>query len=397
MSLLNQLFSRGLLGAKCKTCLNLAISRIKLLQNKRQLQLNQMRKEIAQFLQTGQESIARIRVEHVIREMNMQAAYDILELFCEFVYARVPILESQSKTCLNLAISRIKLLQNKRQLQLNQMRKEIAQFLQTGQESIARIRVEHVIREMNMQAAYDILELFCEFVYARVPILESQRDCPRELQEAIASIIFAAPRCSDLPELLQVRNLFTSKYGKEFTSAASELRPDSSVNRAIIEKLSIKAPSAEAKLSLLKEIAKEYHLQWDASITEAEFHKKHEDLLDGSNKMRNGAADTRSPATRGSHDLSEASEGHPIIPSNQYQRNQSLESARVSIGNMSLVSPDKAKLSVGSQNEKTKDNAKIETTSCTSDSMEMARIALASAERATAAARRAAELVNVKQ
>ncbi|KAF5181814.1 Ist1-like protein, partial [Thalictrum thalictroides] len=95
MSLLNQLFSRGLLGAKCKTCLNLAISRIKLLQNKRQLQLNQMRKEIAQFLQTGQESIARIRVEHVIREMNMQAAYDILELFCEFVYARVPILESQ--------------------------------------------------------------------------------------------------------------------------------------------------------------------------------------------------------------------------------------------------------------------------------------------------------------
>lgn len=59
------------------------------------------------------------------------------------------------------------------------------------------------------------------------------RDCPLELQEAIASIIFASPRCSDLPELMQIRNLFTVKYGKEFVSGASELRPDSNVNRLV--------------------------------------------------------------------------------------------------------------------------------------------------------------------
>lgn len=59
------------------------------------------------------------------------------------------------------------------------------------------------------------------------------RQCPSELQEAIASIIFAAPRCSDLPDLLQVKNLFTSKYGKEFISAVCELRPDTSVNRTV--------------------------------------------------------------------------------------------------------------------------------------------------------------------
>lgn len=46
-----------------------------------------------------------------------------------------------SKTSLNLTISRIKLLQNKRDMQLKHMRKEIAQFLQAGQEAIARIRV----------------------------------------------------------------------------------------------------------------------------------------------------------------------------------------------------------------------------------------------------------------
>lgn len=61
----------------------------------------------------------------------------------------------------------------------------------------------------------------------------NSRECPPELREAIASIIFAAPRCSDLPDLLQIRNLFATKYGKEFVSAASELRPDTSVNRTV--------------------------------------------------------------------------------------------------------------------------------------------------------------------
>lgn len=59
------------------------------------------------------------------------------------------------------------------------------------------------------------------------------RECPSELREAIASIIFAAPRCSDLPDLLQIKNLITAKYGKEFVMAASELRPDSGVNRTV--------------------------------------------------------------------------------------------------------------------------------------------------------------------
>ena len=59
------------------------------------------------------------------------------------------------------------------------------------------------------------------------------RQCPIDLKEAVASIIFAAPRCSDLAELLQVRNLFGAKYGKEFVAAAAELRPDCGVNRLV--------------------------------------------------------------------------------------------------------------------------------------------------------------------
>ena len=47
----------------------------------------------------------------------------------------------------------------------------------------------------------------------------------------------------------------------------------------IIEKLSVKAPSAESKLKVLKAIAQEYGLEWDSSNTEAELNKKYEDLL----------------------------------------------------------------------------------------------------------------------
>lgn len=47
----------------------------------------------------------------------------------------------------------------------------------------------------------------------------------------------------------------------------------------MIELLSVRAPSAEKKLKLLKEIAEEHELDWDPAASEAEIFKPHEDLL----------------------------------------------------------------------------------------------------------------------
>ncbi|MBA0808515.1 hypothetical protein Gohar_024248 [Gossypium harknessii] len=140
-----------------------------------------------------------------------------------------------------------------------------------------------------MMAAQEILELFCELIAVRLPIIETQRECPLDLKEAISSVCFAAPRCADLPELLQVQMLFASKYGKEFVSAASELRPDCGVNRQLIELLSIRVPSPEVKLKILKEIAEEHELEWDPAATESEFFKPHEDLLNGPTNLETGS------------------------------------------------------------------------------------------------------------
>ncbi|XP_004237874.1 uncharacterized protein [Solanum lycopersicum] len=196
---------------------------------------------------------------------------------------------AKCKTMLKLTIPRIKLLRNRREFQLKQMRKEIAKLLETGQEATARIRVEHIIREEKMMAAQEIVELFCELISVRLPIIEAQRECPLDLKEAISSVCFAAPRCADLPELLQVQLMFAGKYGKEFITAATELMPECGVNRQLIELLSIRAPAPDVKMKLLKEIAEEHQLDWDPSASETELLKSHEDLLNGPTQFVSGA------------------------------------------------------------------------------------------------------------
>ncbi|XP_059279874.1 uncharacterized protein LOC132033800 [Lycium ferocissimum] len=196
---------------------------------------------------------------------------------------------AKCKTLLKLTIPRIKLLRNRREIQLKQMRKEIAKLLETGQEATARIRVEHIIREEKMMAAQEIVELFCELISVRLPIIEAQRECPIDLKEAISSVCFAAPRCADLPELLQVQMMFAGKYGKEFIAAATELMPECGVNRQLIELLSIRAPAPDVKMKLLKEIAEEHELDWDPSASETELLKSHEDLLNGPTQFVSGA------------------------------------------------------------------------------------------------------------
>lgn len=47
----------------------------------------------------------------------------------------------------------------------------------------------------------------------------------------------------------------------------------------LIELLSVRAPSPEKKLKLLKEIAEEHGLDWDPTASEVEFFKPQDDLL----------------------------------------------------------------------------------------------------------------------
>lgn len=59
------------------------------------------------------------------------------------------------------------------------------------------------------------------------------RECPEELKEAISGLIFASSRCGDFPELVEIRSVITSRFGKECTAKAIELRNNCAVSSMV--------------------------------------------------------------------------------------------------------------------------------------------------------------------
>ncbi|XP_023547113.1 uncharacterized protein LOC111806012 isoform X2 [Cucurbita pepo subsp. pepo] len=161
------------------------------------------------------------------------------------------------KSLVNLAISRLAVLANQRQVRSSQARSDVVQLLQLGHQERALFRVEQVIKDQKLLDAYVIMESYCEAVLERINLLEQQRECPEELKEAISGLIFASSRCGDFPELIEIRSAITSRFGKEFTARAMELRNNCAVGPMIVKKLSARPPSSEIKLKLLKQVASE--------------------------------------------------------------------------------------------------------------------------------------------
>ncbi|CAD6230132.1 unnamed protein product [Miscanthus lutarioriparius] len=201
------------------------------------------------------------------------------------------------KTSLRMAVARIKLLRNRKEVQVRQMRREVVQLLEANQDMTARIRVEHVIREEKFMQAYDLIEVYCELIVARLSIIDSQKTCPIDLKEAVASVIFASMRCSDVTELADVRKHFKSKYGKEFEAAALEVRPDSGVNRLVIEKLSAVAPDIQTKIKTLSSIAEEHNIKWEPKAFEEKLQQPNENPLYGSATYSGGNISTMGSST----------------------------------------------------------------------------------------------------
>lgn len=105
---------------------------------------------------------------------------------------------------------------------------------------------------------------------------------------------------------MDVKKHMTSKYGKEFVSAAVELRPDCGVNRMVsfstclkldrirlklisnlvlyfqlVEKLSAKAPDGPTKIKILTAIAEEHNIKWEPKSFGETDVKSSQDLLVG--------------------------------------------------------------------------------------------------------------------
>lgn len=105
----------------------------------------------------------------------------------------------------------------------------------------------------------EILELYCELLIARIGLLEA-KECDPGLEEAVKSIIYAAPR-TDVKELQQCRQLLVEKFGKDFALVAVENR-DGKVSERVVKRLRVQPPSQELVTLYLKEIASTYDIDW---------------------------------------------------------------------------------------------------------------------------------------
>ncbi|GMN38781.1 hypothetical protein TIFTF001_008008 [Ficus carica] len=145
---------------------------------------------------------------------------------------------SKFKPLVSLAISRLAVLKNQRQVRFSQARSDVLQLLQLGNHDRALLRVEHVIKEQNMLDVYDMIEKYCNLLIERTHLIEHER-------------------CGDFPELHEIRAILTSHFGKEFAARAVELRNNCGVNLTMIQKLSTRQPILENRMTVLKEIAAE--------------------------------------------------------------------------------------------------------------------------------------------
>ncbi|KAK1645028.1 hypothetical protein QYE76_062833 [Lolium multiflorum] len=161
------------------------------------------------------------------------------------------------KSLLGLATKRIAVARAHRQVRLAQARGDVEQLLRLGHPDRALQRAEQVLREQNMLDVLDALESYCTLLADRAALVDAQRECPDELREAAAGLVYAAARVGDLPELQEVRALLAAKFGRGFVAAAAELRSGCGINAKVVQKLSTKQPSLESRQMVLLEIGAE--------------------------------------------------------------------------------------------------------------------------------------------
>ncbi|KAJ8629005.1 hypothetical protein MRB53_022328 [Persea americana] len=162
---------------------------------------------------------------------------------------------SKCKSSIKLLRCRIEIVKRKRNSMIRLFKTDISELLKSGLDLNAYGRAEGLIVEMNLYSGYDLVDQFCGSISGQLSSMQKERKCPKECREAVSSLSYAAARFADLPELRELRSIFTERYGNMSAS---------SVNIEFAQKLATEPPSMEQKLHLMQEIAQEFSIDWDS-------------------------------------------------------------------------------------------------------------------------------------
>ncbi|KAG5597655.1 hypothetical protein H5410_038887, partial [Solanum commersonii] len=114
--------------------------------------------------------------------------------------------------------------------------------------------VEQLYRDECRLSAYNQLDNFCDFISINLLDISANGKLSDDVQEALSSMIFAASRCGELPELHSLRNLFKQHFGQAFDRLNVELLPGNMVNSETKQYLThVTKLKEETKLQIMDE------------------------------------------------------------------------------------------------------------------------------------------------
>ncbi|KAJ0250410.1 Regulator of Vps4 activity in the MVB pathway protein [Hirschfeldia incana] len=166
-----------------------------------------------------------------------------------------PKFYKKSKSTTSYMKIRLDIVRKKRIATVNFLKMDIVDFLKNGLDYNAYTRAEMFLEELRIISCYDIIERFCDCISSNLSPMLKKRECPEECREAVSSLIYAAAWVPDVPELKDLRAVFTHRFGSFIHS---------SVNHELVGKTELRSrPSRELKIQTVKEIAKEFSIDWD--------------------------------------------------------------------------------------------------------------------------------------
>ncbi|CAN6925890.1 unnamed protein product [Brassica oleracea] len=137
----------------------------------------------------------------------------------------------------------VKIHRRRRDCMVKQSRSDVAKLLDSDRLQEARRKTRQSYEDEKMLSAYDQVDYFCTSILQNFSPLDRQSDVhllPEETKEAMAGLIFAASRISELKELQIIRSLFVQRFGLGFDKDCVDLRPGHFVSSEIVKILETK-------------------------------------------------------------------------------------------------------------------------------------------------------------
>ncbi|WFD44643.1 Vacuolar protein sorting-associated protein ist1 [Malassezia psittaci] len=171
------------------------------------------------------------------------------------------------KIQLKLAIQRAHMLQDKQESLAKKARREIADLVAIGKIETARVKTESLIMQDVHIELLELLELYCETLYARFALLEVPGTEPQSAIHAPVMALLHAAHRTELQELHVVQDLLVARYGPEVAQNAQDNLHECVPSR-VINKLAFHMPPDDLVHAYLREICRAYDVALPGSIEE---------------------------------------------------------------------------------------------------------------------------------